>query len=140
MALYAKRTANDSGGFRDINVTPFVDVLLVLLLVFMVSAPLMANGLQVELPGVSGENAAIDEAPPVLSISADERILFEEKDVTTSVEQVLRDHERVQSGRALNVMADKRAHYEVVARAMSAARAAGVTSLNLVVDPEPTAL
>lgn len=137
MALSAtKRAAHEGGGFREINVTPLVDVMLVLLIVFMVSTPLVASGLQVDLPAVSGEAATPSDPPVVLSVTADERVLLGEEDVTLTVERALRESARVQGEHRLDIQADKRAHYEVVARAMAAARAAGVTSLNLLVEPE----
>jgi biopolymer transport protein TolR len=125
-----------SSAFRDINVTPMVDVMLVLLVVFMVTAPLMATGLRVDLPEVAADNTPLKEASLVVSITRDEKILFGEQDVTRDVESVLRTNPRVQQEREVYIRADKGAHYGVVARAVAAARSAGVTSLNLLVDAE----
>ncbi|MFO0667539.1 MAG: biopolymer transporter ExbD [Polyangiaceae bacterium] len=129
-------SGDGGGGFRDINVTPLVDVMLVLLIVFIVTAPLLATGLHVDLPEVTATNTPIKDAKLVLSISKDERIVFEEKDVTANLETVLETHKRIQADHELYIQADKDARYGVVARAVAAARAAGVTSLNLLVDPE----
>jgi biopolymer transport protein TolR len=126
------------GGFRDINVTPLVDVMLVLLIVFMVTAPLLTSGLHIELPEVQAANTPVKDAKLVVSITKEERILFGEDDVTSNVEQVLLQNPRVQKEHELYIRADKDARYGVVARAVAAARAAGVTSLNLLVDPEET--
>jgi biopolymer transport protein TolR len=132
----SRRSASEGGGgFRDINVTPLVDVMLVLLIVFIVTAPLLATGLQVDLPEVTAANTPIKDAKLVLSISRDERIVFDGHDVTDDLERVLDTNKRVQSEHELYILADKGAHYGVVARAVAAARAAGVTSLNLLVDP-----
>ncbi|MCL2448675.1 MAG: biopolymer transporter ExbD [Polyangiaceae bacterium] len=124
------------GGFREINVTPLVDVMLVLLIVFMVTAPLLTTGLHIELPEVAATNTPIKDAKLVVSVTKDEHILFGEDDVTADVEKVLLDSPRVQREHELYIRADKDARYGVVARAVAAARAAGVTSLNLLVDPE----
>jgi biopolymer transport protein TolR len=124
------------GGFREINVTPLVDVMLVLLIVFMVTAPLLTSGLHIDLPEVQAANTPIKDAKLVVSITKDEKILFGETDVTANVEQVLLDNPRVQKEHELYIRADKDARYGVVARAVAAARAANVTSLNLLVDPE----
>jgi biopolymer transport protein TolR len=125
-----------AGGFREINVTPLVDVMLVLLIVFMVTAPLLTTGLHIDLPEVQATNTPIKDAKLIVSITKDEHILFGEADVTAQIEQVLLENPRVQKEHQLYIRADKDARYGVVARAVAAARAAGVTSLNLLVDPE----
>jgi biopolymer transport protein TolR len=124
------------GAFREINVTPLVDVMLVLLIVFMVTAPLLTSGLHIDLPEVQATNTPVKDSKLVLSITKEERILFGEDDVTKNVEQVLADNARVQKEHELYIRADKDARYGVVARAVAAARSAGVTSLNLLVEPE----
>ncbi len=130
-------TGSRSGGaMREINVTPLVDVMLVLLIVFMVTAPLLATGLRIDLPDVQATNTPVKDAKLVVSITKDEKILFGETDVTANVEQALLQDARVQKEHELYIRADKDARYGVVARAVAAARAANVTSLNLLVDPE----
>lgn len=126
------------GAIRGINVTPLVDVMLVLLIVFMVTAPLLTSGLHIELPEVQASNTPIKDAKLVVSITKEERILFGEDDVTKDVEKALLENPRVQKEHELYIRADKEAHYGVVARAVAAARSAGVTSLNLLVEPEET--
>jgi biopolymer transport protein TolR len=130
-------TGKRSGGsIREINVTPLVDVMLVLLIVFMVTAPLLTSGLHIDLPEVQATNAPIKDAKLVVSITKDEHILFGEDDVTPDIEKALLQNPRVQKEHELYIRADKDARYGVVARAVAAARVAGVTSLNLLVDPE----
>jgi biopolymer transport protein TolR len=125
-----------AGSFRDINVTPLVDVMLVLLIVFMVTAPLLTSGLHIDLPEVQASNTPVKDAKLVVSVTKDEHILFGEQDVTSDIERVLLANPRVQQEHELYILADKQAHYGVVARAIAAARSANVTSLNLLVDPE----
>jgi biopolymer transport protein TolR len=136
MALSSSRRSG--GAFREINVTPMVDVMLVLLIVFMVTAPLLTSGLHIELPEVQATNTPVRDAKLVVSITKDEHILFGEDDVTKDVENVLLTNARVQREHELYIRADKDSRYGVVARAVAAARAAGVTSLNLLVEPEST--
>jgi biopolymer transport protein TolR len=136
MALSTGGGGKGRGAFTEINVTPMVDVMLVLLIVFMVTAPLLTSGLHIDLPEVQAANTPVKDAKLVVSITKDEKILFGEDDVTKNVEQVLLDNPRVQSEHELYIRADKDARYGVVARAVAAARSAGVTSLNLLVDPE----
>jgi biopolymer transport protein TolR len=126
------------GAIREINVTPLVDVMLVLLIVFMVTAPLLTSGLHIDLPEVQASNTPIKDAKLVVSITKEERILFGEDDVTKNVERVLLENPRVQKEHELYIRADKEAHYGTVARAVAASRSAGVTSLNLLVEPEET--
>ena len=131
-----RRGSAESAAFRDINVTPLVDVMLVLLVVFIVTAPMLTTGLHVDLPEVNAANTPVKDARLVLTVTADERIVFGEQDITNDLERVLQGNKRVQSEHELYIMADKKAHYGVVARAVAAARSAGVTSLNLLVEPE----
>ncbi len=132
-------TAGNRGrrrGFADINVTPLVDVMLVLLVVFMVTAPLLTTGLNVELPNVEATNTPVKDAKLIVTVTRDEKILFGEDDVTSRVEAELASNPRVQKEKELYIRADKNARYEVVARVVAAARSAGVASLNLLVTPE----
>lgn len=136
MALSTGSRIGGGGAFREINVTPLVDVMLVLLIVFMVTAPLLTSGLHIDLPEVQATNTPVKDSKLVLSITKEERILFGEDDVTRDLERVLAVNPRVQREHELYIRADKDARYGVVARAVAAARSAGVTSLNLLVDPE----
>jgi len=124
------------GGFTEINVTPMVDVMLVLLIVFMVTAPLLATGLRIDLPNVQAANTPVKDAKLIVSVTKEERVMLGETDVTQDLEAVLKSNPRVQQEKELYIRADAQAHYGVVARAVAAARSAGVTSLNLLVEPE----
>ncbi len=124
------------GGFRDINVTPLVDVMLVLLVVFMVTAPLLTTGLRIDLPEVKAAQTPVKDARLLLSITKEERVLFGEQDVTGRVDQALKESARVQKEREIYIRADKDARYEIVAKVVAAARNSGVESLNLLVEPE----
>jgi biopolymer transport protein TolR len=124
------------GGFAAINITPLVDVMLVLVVVFMVTAPLLTTGLRIDLPEVKAANTPVKDARLLVTVTKDEKILFGEKDVTASIEQELQTNERVQTESELYIRADKDARYGVVAKVVAAARSAGVKSLNLLVQPE----
>jgi biopolymer transport protein TolR len=124
------------GGFRDINVTPLVDVMLVLLVVFMVTAPLLTTGLRIDLPEVKAASTPVKDARLLVSITKEERVLFGEEDVTARVDDALKESVRVQTERELYIRADKDARYEIVAKVVAAARNSGVESLNLLVEPE----
>jgi biopolymer transport protein TolR len=136
MAMTAGTGKRGRRGFSDINVTPFVDVMLVLLVVFMVTAPLLATGLPVDLPNVEATSTPVKDSKLVVTVTKDEKILFGEDDVTARVEEELAANPRIQKEKELYIRADKDARYAVVARVVAAARAAGVASLNLLVEPE----
>jgi biopolymer transport protein TolR len=124
------------GGFRDINVTPLVDVMLVLLVVFMVTAPLLTTGLKIELPEVKAAQTPVKDARLLVTVTKDEHILFGEDDVTGRIDAALKESTRVQKERELYIRADKNARYGIVAEVVAAARNSGVESLNLLVEPE----
>lgn len=129
------------GGFATINVTPLVDVMLVLLVVFMVTAPLLTAGLRVDLPEVKAANTTVKDARLLITITRDpgkeETILFGEEEVSAEeIGQILLESDRVQRESELYIRADKEARYKYVATVVAAARSAGVKSLNLLVEPE----
>jgi biopolymer transport protein TolR len=124
------------GGFRDINITPLVDVMLVLVIVFMVTAPLLTTGLRINLPEVHAANTPVKDARLLVTVTKDEKVLFGEEDVTSHIDQALKDNPRVQKEHELYIRADKDARYGIVATVVAAARNSGVESLNLLVQPE----
>lgn len=125
-----------SRGFRDINITPLVDVMLVLLVVFMVTAPLLTTGLRIDLPEVKAANTPVKDARLLVTVTKEERVLFGEQDVTDAIDKAFKENARVQKERELYIRADKNARYGIVATVVAAARSSGVDSLNLLVEPE----
>jgi len=126
---------DEDEGINEINVTPLVDVMLVLLVVFMVTAPLLTTGLRIDLPEVKAASTPVKDARLLVSITKQERVLFGEEDVTSRVDEALKESARVQKERELYIRADKDARYEIVAKVVAAARNSGVESLNLLVEP-----
>lgn len=124
------------GGFREINVTPLVDVMLVLLVVFMVTAPLLTAGLRIDLPEVQAAETPVKDARLLVSVTKEGRVMLGETDITGRVSEALRENARVQTERELFIRADKDARYGVVAEVVAASRSNGVASLNLLVQPE----
>lgn len=122
-------------GFRDINITPFVDVMLVLLIVFMVTAPLLTTGLKIDLPDVQAAATPVKDARLLVTVTREERVMFGDEDVTARVAEAFEENQRVQSEKELYIRADKNARYGIVAKVVAAARSTGVVSLNLLVEP-----
>src|SRR3954469_219905 len=132
----ARKGGRRGGGFRDINITPLVDVMLGLVIVFMVTAPLLTTGLRIDLPEVRAAQTPVKDARLLVTVTKDEKVLFGEEDVTSHIDQALKDNARVQKERELYIRADKDARYGIVATVVAAARNSGVESLNLLVQPE----
>lgn len=121
----------------EINTTPMVDVMLVLLIIFMVTAPLMTQSIGVELPRASAV-AASPEGPAVkLSIDRLGRLSW---DGETLPLQALRDRLRAAASHqpqpALHLQADRLTSYEHIAKVLAAARAAGLHSVGFVTLPD----
>ena len=136
MGLSTGKREGDGGAIREINVTPMVDVMLVLLIVFMVAAPLLATGLNVKLPEVQATNMPIKDAKLVLLVTKDAKYMLGEADITSNLEEALLTNPKLQQEHELYISGDRAVPYGAVARAVAAARLAGVSSLNLMVDPQ----
>ena len=135
MARTSKRR-RAPGGFREVNLTPLVDVMLVLLIVFMITAPLLTAGLPVDLPNVSADPAPLHDSRFVISVTADERVVYDDRDVTDDVHGALLADERSRAAGTIYVRADRSARYGIVAHVVAAARAAGLAHVSLVVEPQ----
>ncbi|WP_417476902.1 ExbD/TolR family protein [Maricaulis sp.] len=120
----------------EINVTPFVDVMLVLLIVFMITAPLLTVGVPVDLPRTEARNLPAGEEPLTISITLDGEIYLQET-VVTLAELAPRLTAIAGTGYAsrIYIRADDGAPYGDVARVMARVNAAGFTNLGLVTDP-----
>lgn len=135
-ASVKKRGRSGRGGFTDINVTPLVDVMLVLLVVFIVTAPLLTTGLRIDLPEVEAATTPVKDSLLLVSVTKEGRIMLGDRDITSDVPGALRASERVQTEQTLYIRADKDARYGAVALVVAAARSNGVSSLNLLVQPD----
>ncbi|PNU20372.1 protein TolR [Geothermobacter hydrogeniphilus] len=121
----------------QINVTPFVDVMLVLLIIFMVTAPMMETGVEVELPEVKDAPAMTGaQEPLVVTVAADGTISVGKSTVpspaklTPVLEQVLRGRK----SKEVFLEADRKVPYGRVVQVMAAIKAAGVAKLGMVAE------
>ena len=122
-------------GMNDINVTPLIDVMLVLLVIFMVTAPLLATGVHVELPKVKSSPMPTDDSKLLLIITVDEHVYLGKDEITEDMETKLKTNARLQEEKEVYVQADENVKYGAVLRVMAAARTAGVEKLGMVTDP-----
>jgi biopolymer transport protein TolR len=126
---------SDARGFSDINVTPLVDVMLVLLIVFMVTAPLLHGGLTVQLPEIEGQEVTPAPKAAVVTITREAKVFLGEREVTGAVGPALASDPEALGPAGLQVRADKDVRYDEVAKVLAAARAVGIDKIDLVVDP-----
>lgn len=121
----------------EINVTPFVDVMLVLLIIFMVTAPMMVQGVDVELPTASSEALPTDEDNLIVSVDNDLKVYINDLEVSVAflsekLGAVMENLEKKQ----VYLKADKKVPYGVVVNVMSQVKKAGVESLGMITLPE----
>jgi biopolymer transport protein TolR len=117
-------------------VTPLVDVMLVLLIIFMITAPMMNTGVSLELPQVTAQNVEDPEGKLVLSIAKDNKIFLGGTQVTwKDLEAKLKANERVKKESALYIEADMHLDYGVVVTAMAIAKNAGVAHVMMLTNP-----
>jgi biopolymer transport protein TolR len=121
----------------EINVTPFVDVMLVLLIIFMVTAPMMQQGLDVDLPETTTQPMHLKDDSLVLTVKKDGTVLL--ANAVVPPEELGEKLKAVLEGRESDdifLRADKEAPYGAVVKVMAAARAGGAKALGVVTEPE----
>lgn len=123
----------DAQPIADINVTPLVDVMLVLLIVFMVAAPLMTAGIPVDLPKTQAKQLNDQKPPIVVSVDASGGFFVDKREVgPEGLLSALNEDSESNKDRRIHVRADKTVAYGRVVEAMGAINAAGYTKVALV--------
>jgi len=133
MAFSSER---NNEALSQINVTPLVDVMLVLLVIFMVTAPILHQGVTVNLPRVQAGALAGDEVQLVVTVSAPGKVylndaLIAPPELLTKLQAIMRE----QPDRSVFLRADAAVPYGEVMRVMAAIRQAGVQRLGMVTEP-----
>jgi biopolymer transport protein TolR len=124
------------GGDEMNNVTPLVDVMLVLLIIFMVTAPMMNTGVDLDLPQVTAQKLEDPEGKLVLSINAQRNLFLGGSEVSwVKLKEMLQTNERVKKESVIHIEAAATLPYSVVVTAMAVAKDAGVTKVLLLTDP-----
>jgi biopolymer transport protein TolR len=119
----------------EINIIPLVDVTLVLLLIFMLTAPLMYRGIDVNLPKTAGKPTAVEERM-VLTLTKEQTVYVNDKPVALAVlEQTLRDLFKNRQDKTLYLRADQALQYGFVVETMDRVRRSGIEKLGMVTEP-----
>ncbi|MFT3842542.1 MAG: protein TolR [Myxococcaceae bacterium] len=123
----------------EINVTPMVDVMLVLLIIFMVTAPLIQQGVKVNLPEVKAQPVEATEKKLVISVDINQRVFIGETEIKLDdVEEKLKTNAKAQADKEVYLHADTQLPYGVVVEVMAAAQRAGITNVGMITDPVGT--
>lgn len=120
----------------DINVTPLVDVMLVLLIIFMVTAPMMTQGLDVDLPKTTAKSLRQEEKPIVVTIDKTGKISLGQFTISQKVLfQELNKYDKQNKEKPIYLKADKDVAYGVVVAVMSDIKKAGFDKLGMITQP-----
>ena len=120
----------------QINVTPLVDVMLVLLVIFMVTAPIIQQGVQVNLPQVRTDAIAGTEEPLVITVAKNGKIYLNDNALSLAeLGQKLRAIKKLQSDKQVNLRADQDVRYGTVMKTIAEIKQAGIEKLGMVTRP-----
>lgn len=127
-----KVSENDTEEMAEINIIPLVDVMLVLLIIFMVTAPLSIGGINVALPNSKAKSVSVDQDRIVLTIDQDGAFFLDKVQIkAVDLEAKLRAIYELREKKDLYIRADKSVKYGKVVDAMSAAKIAGVQKMSM---------
>jgi len=130
-----RRRGGNAGLMSEINVTPMVDVMLVLLIIFMVAAPLMTVGVPIDLPQTAANPMNTDQKPVIVSVTTDGAIFLGEEPVQIGdLPQKLADQGIDPAVTRVNVRGDLAANYGSVMQVMGALSGAGYSKIGLITE------
>lgn len=130
--------SNSDRLISDINVTPFVDVMLVLLVIFMVTAPMMMQGVDVALPETTSQPLAAKKENLIITINNQNQIFINNHQVAVDfLQEKLKKILEGRDSREVYLRADREISYGFVVRVMAEIKAAGVDKLGMVTEPIP---
>lgn len=130
-------SGNSDQFMSEINVTPFVDVMLVLLIIFMVTAPMMLQGVNVNLPEATNEALPSEREHLIISIDKDQQVYINDFKVTLDfLQEKLAKILENRKDREVFIQADKEIPYGIVVRVMSEVKGAGIEKLGMLTVPQ----
>jgi biopolymer transport protein TolR len=126
----------DSGTLSEINVTPLVDVMLVLLIVFMVTAPMLQTGVEVQLPQAKAKTIPDDTGLLIVTMAPDHKVYVGKMEVApNAVEATLKANAKLQADHEAYLHADQSLPYGEIVKIMAAMQLGGAEKLGLITDP-----
>jgi len=131
-----KLNRDSKGPLSEINIIPLVDVMLVLLIIFMITAPMMQHGMNIDIPKVTTKPLPTKDEPQILNITKDQRLILNEKklvvkDLKAAIQLLFSN----KSTKEIYLRADKEVPYGFVVSCMGLIREAGVEKINIVTRP-----
>ncbi|MFJ2995565.1 ExbD/TolR family protein [Pandoraea sp. NPDC087047] len=137
MGSYSSDDGADDAMMSEINMTPLVDVMLVLLIIFIVTLPVLNHAVKLDLPQASSQPEDTKPAKVDLSIQADGSVFWDKQQIDdATLKARLAQAAEAQPQPELHLFADKNVRYESVAKVLSEAQTAGVTKLGFVTEPQ----
>jgi len=127
---------NNKSYMSDINVTPLVDVMLVLLIIFMVTAPMMMQGVEVNLPQTTTKSIKTQEEPLMLTVNKEKEIYIEKhridlESLETKIQKIFENRK----DKEILLRADKEVPYGFVIKVIAKVKQAGIDKLGMVTEP-----
>lgn len=127
---------NDDKFMSDINVTPFVDVMLVLLIIFMMTAPMMMQGVEVNLPQTTTKSVKTREDPLILSVTKKREIFLEDHRVKLDeIETKIKSIFKYRREKEILLRADKDVPYGFIMKVIAGVKRAGIDKLGMITEP-----
>ena len=137
MAMSPFAGDDDDGLMNEINMTPLVDVMLVLLIVFMVTIPVIRHAVKIDLPHASSQKEDTKPAQVTIAIDADGNVSWDDQKISDDMLQAkIAAAAQQEPQPELHLSADRKVAYEKVAQVMSAAQAGGLTKIGFVTEPK----
>ncbi|ADG19484.1 Biopolymer transport protein ExbD/TolR [Paraburkholderia atlantica] len=137
MAMSPFSDDDDQGLMNEINMTPLVDVMLVLLIIFLVTIPALQHAVRIDLPHASSQPEAVKPTHVDVAVQADGTVLWDGQPVTDDGLRARIAHAALATPQPeLHLRADRKVPYERVAVVMSAAQSGGLTKMGFVTDPQ----
>ena len=122
----------------EINVTPLVDVMLVLLVIFILTVPVLTHSVKVDLPQTQKLNTAVDPKSISISVASDGSVYWNSKRIDNAqLETMLAEVAAQEQQTEIRLYGDRRVTYEEVVKIMAAAQRAGIEKLGFVTQPQP---
>jgi biopolymer transport protein TolR len=130
------KLSQEKGPLSEINIIPLVDVVLVLLIIFMITAPMMQHGMNIDIPNVTAKPLPTKDEPQILNITKEQRLVLNEKKLgIKELKPAIQFLFANKSNKEIFLRADKDVPYGFVVRCMGVIREAGIEKINIVTKP-----